>query len=266
MGITKSLAMFGWPFGLIAAAGMAIVTGIQVAAIASRSFAKGGTIRNAGVVQGASHGNKYGESGIQLIDRQSGMEVGEMEGGEPIMILSRNTYANNRPVVDKLLHSSLHQNGSAIYQSGGLLNTSKMYSDGGTYESNIDDQIREKRNRELDKKEEQKQRNETQNNAASTASDGNSPAANNGIGDTSAQSASIAENTKYQRDMAKSTGDTVEELKMSNVILKGLVSETQRMNSNLGSLLGSINHNTALIAERTGGIGYLTAIISSRFK
>ena len=105
------------------------------------------------------------------------MEVGELEGGEPIVILSRNTYANNRPVVDKLLHSSLHQNGSVIYQSGGLLNTSKMYSDGGTYESNIDDQIREKRNRELDKKEEQKQKSETQNNAASTASDGNSPAA-----------------------------------------------------------------------------------------
>lgn len=89
---------------------------------------------------------------------------------------------------------------------------------------------------------------------------------NNGLGDTSAQAASIAENTKYQRDMAKNTGDTVEELKISNVIMKGLVSETQRMNSNLGSLLGSINHNTALIVERTGGIGHLTAVISSRFK
>ena len=27
-----------------------------------------------------------------------------------------------------------------------------------------------------------------------------------------------------------------------------------------------INHNTAFIGERTGGIGHLTAIISSRFK
>ena len=44
------------------------------------------------------------------------------------MVLSRNTYANNRKVVDSLLHSSLHRNGAPIMKQGGVFG-----SDGGTY-------------------------------------------------------------------------------------------------------------------------------------
>jgi len=79
------------------------------------------------VPAGPGHGNRYGQSGIALVRRDNGQEVGEMEGGEPIMILSRRTYANNRPIIDRLLHSSLHQNGAPVYRDGGF------YSDGGTY-------------------------------------------------------------------------------------------------------------------------------------
>ncbi len=127
----KSLAMFGWPLGLIGVAGAAVATGIQIAMIKSQqppSMAKGGKIRNAGVPDGPRHGSNYGESGISLVRRDTGEEVGEMEGKEPIMVLSRNTYANNRAVVDKLLHSSLHRNGAPIMLNGGLFG-----SDGGSY-------------------------------------------------------------------------------------------------------------------------------------
>lgn len=125
----KSLAMLGWPLGLIGVAAAGVAAAIQISQIKKQqppSYRSGG-VRNAGVPDGPGHGRKYGESGIALIRRDTGQEVGEMEGGEPIMILSRKTYANNRPVIDKLLHSSLHKNGAPIYAEGGF------YSDGGTY-------------------------------------------------------------------------------------------------------------------------------------
>ena len=127
----KSLAMLGWPLGLFAVAGAAITTGIQVALIKSQkppSLAKGGKISNAGVPDGPRHGQKYGESGLSITRRDTGEEVAEMEGGEPIMVLSRNTYANNRKVVDSLLHSSLHRNGAPVMRQGGIFG-----NDGGSY-------------------------------------------------------------------------------------------------------------------------------------
>jgi len=121
----KSFAMMGWPLGLIAVAGAAIATALQVKAIRNAQFQgrKGVKYtRNAGVLDGPSHGNKYGDSGIAMIDRSTGIEVGEAEGGEPFMILSRDTYKNNGKVIDRLLHSSLHRNGAPItMRKGGYL-------------------------------------------------------------------------------------------------------------------------------------------------
>lgn len=127
----KSLATLGWPLGLIGVAAAAVTTGIQIAMIKRQqppSMAKGGKIRNAGVPDGPSHGHSYGDSGIALVRRDTNEEIGEMEGNEPIMVLSRNTYANNRRVVDTLLHSSLHRNGAPIMLDGGIVG-----SDGGSY-------------------------------------------------------------------------------------------------------------------------------------
>ena len=127
----KSLAMLGWPLGLFAVAGAAITTGIQIALIKRQqppSLASGGKIRNGGVPDGPRHGRSYGDSGLSIMRRDTGEEVAEMEGGEPIMVLSRNTYANNRRVVDSLLHSSLHRNGAPIMKRGGIFG-----SDGGSY-------------------------------------------------------------------------------------------------------------------------------------
>ncbi|MCK8492879.1 phage tail tape measure protein [Spirosoma sp. RP8] len=131
----KSLATLGWPLGLIAVAGAAVTTGIQIAMIKNQqppSLAKGGKIRNAGVPEGPRHGSNYGDSGLSITRRDNGQEVAEMEGGEPIMVLSRNTYANNRNVVDSLLHSSLHRNGAPIMLNGGIFG-----SDGGTYADSL---------------------------------------------------------------------------------------------------------------------------------
>ncbi len=127
----KSLAMFGWPFGLIGAAGAAVAAGVQIAMIKSQqppSMKRGGTIQNAGVPDGPAHGSRYGDSGLSITRRDTGEEVAEMEGGEPVMVLSRNTYKNNRRTVDSLLHSSLHRNGAPIMQQGGI-----MFEEGGAY-------------------------------------------------------------------------------------------------------------------------------------
>lgn len=86
-------------------------------------FAKGAIIKNAGVPDGSSHA----DGGIGLWDKRTGEYLGEMEGKEPIMILSKLTYANNRDVIDQLMHSSLHRNGARIFKSGG------MFGEGGSY-------------------------------------------------------------------------------------------------------------------------------------
>ena len=146
-----SLASMGWPLGLIGVAAAAIAVAGQIKTINSQEppdFAKGGAgkVKNAGIVRGSRHGSKYGEAGISMIDRRSGQEVGEMEGDEPFMILSRTTYRNNKDVVDMLLDSSLHRNGAPIYQDGGTygdyvglkssygrggMGGKRMFSDGG---------------------------------------------------------------------------------------------------------------------------------------
>lgn len=86
-------------------------------------FAKGTIIKNAGVPDGSSHA----DGGIGLWDKRTGEYLGEMEGQEPIMILSKLTYANNKDVIDQLMHSSLHRNGARIFKSGG------MFGEGGSY-------------------------------------------------------------------------------------------------------------------------------------
>ncbi len=90
------------------AAAAAIAAGVaQMAAIKSESY---GTYAKGGVAQGASHD----QGGIHMIDSQTGKKVGEMEGGEPYMILSKETYKNNHELVDALLESSVNNNGERV--------------------------------------------------------------------------------------------------------------------------------------------------------
>lgn len=123
LAVLSALATPPFPVGL----GLAIVAGVKTAIDIKKikdqkfEYAKGGYVRNAGVPEGPRHGSRYGESGIALMNRETGEEMGEMEGGEPILILSRNTYKNNKPVVDKLMESSLYRNGEPIFENGGVI-------------------------------------------------------------------------------------------------------------------------------------------------
>ena len=118
-------------------------TGLAINKINSTQYAKGGFLKLAGdmgvlpmqwngnsyvyakggfVPQGSSHQ----QGGISLIDNRTGQHLGEMEGGEPIMILSKATYLNNKSIVDDLLQTSLYKSGAPIY---------KKFADGAIIDS-----------------------------------------------------------------------------------------------------------------------------------
>jgi TP901 family phage tail tape measure protein len=115
LAISKILAEYPkFDFGIMTAIGIglaAATTAAQVAVISNQKFAKGG------IVQGASHT----EGGIKLYDTKSKSIVGEMEGDEPYLILSKNTYKNNRQLVDALIDSSTNRNGAAVMANGGIV-------------------------------------------------------------------------------------------------------------------------------------------------
>lgn len=85
-------------------------TTAQVADIRRQKFERGG------VVGGPSHA----QGGVKLVNSVTGQIEGEMEGGEPYMILSKNTYRNNRGVIDRLLHNSMYRDGAPIFERGGI--------------------------------------------------------------------------------------------------------------------------------------------------
>ncbi|GAB3802980.1 hypothetical protein GCM10028819_32170 [Spirosoma humi] len=94
----KALASSFWPANLVFAAMSAIMTGVQVAKIKSQpmpQFEQGGFIPT-----GGRHASTYGKGGIGLIDRQSGRDVGEMEGGEAI--ISRDQTQANMPLIQRM--------------------------------------------------------------------------------------------------------------------------------------------------------------------
>jgi hypothetical protein len=103
-----TLAKFGAPippnFLAIAANVLTLaVTAANVAAIRTAKppqFAKGGFLPD---------GPSHAQGGIALVDR-AGRKIGEVEGGEPI--LSRKTYARNKPLIDMLMAGS--QSGTGI--------------------------------------------------------------------------------------------------------------------------------------------------------
>ena len=105
----------------------AVLTGVaaaaQIAVIDAQKapkFSKGGQLP-----QGPTHAN----GGIALI-APSGQKIGEIEGGEPI--LSKETYANNRQLVDALLYSSQRLNGASIrMNTHEAIRAERMFRHGG---------------------------------------------------------------------------------------------------------------------------------------
>jgi TP901 family phage tail tape measure protein len=137
--ITKTFAQYGFtPAAWIAAALQAVATTAQVAVINNQKFAKGGILR----------GPSHAQGGIAAIDTRTGQKVAEMEGDEPYMILSRDTYRNNKGIIDALLDSSLNQGGAPILRDGGAfvpnasasspIQTVVVNSSGGSNTLNMD--------------------------------------------------------------------------------------------------------------------------------
>lgn len=108
LAITNILATVPkFDFGVASAIqiGLAIATtAAQIATISGTKYAKGG------VAQGASHA----EGGIKLYDTRSKQVVGEMEGDEPYMILSKNFRRNNPDFIAAALDSSMNRDGARI--------------------------------------------------------------------------------------------------------------------------------------------------------
>ncbi len=98
---------------------------LAVSNIKKQKFDRGG------IAKGASHA----QGGIQLFDTASNQIVGEMEGGEPYMILSKDTYKNNRSIVDSLLHNSMHKRGAPIFATGGIFQSQAVQSQTGLNQS-----------------------------------------------------------------------------------------------------------------------------------
>jgi hypothetical protein len=100
-GVTKAYAQGGGILGPLLAGFVAAAGLLEIALISQEnpSFGKGGI---GGIPDGPSHGSSYGKGGIKLIRRDTGREVGEMQGGEPI--ISRGVYRANKSIVDALLH------------------------------------------------------------------------------------------------------------------------------------------------------------------
>jgi len=97
----KALASGFFPVNLVFAAATAVATGIQVAMIKRQpepTFALGG------IPQGSRHGRRYGESGLAIIDRKTGREHGEMEGGEAI--ISRDQTEANMPLIQMMFKNA----------------------------------------------------------------------------------------------------------------------------------------------------------------
>ena len=90
-----------------------------------KEYARGGRINpTAGV---ADVGQRHSGGGIRMVDGATGQHLGEWEKGEAYMILSRDTYANNKHLVDELIDTSLHRGGAPVQPKAGY------YEDGGTF-------------------------------------------------------------------------------------------------------------------------------------
>ncbi|MGJ1376436.1 phage tail tape measure protein [Sphingobacterium multivorum] len=90
------------PFAMAAAAAAGLAQTAVIVAQKPPQFAKGGFIPD---------GPSHAQGGLDIVDRRNKL-IANIEGGEPI--LSRDTYANNKDVVDALIYSSQRRNGASI--------------------------------------------------------------------------------------------------------------------------------------------------------
>lgn len=59
-------------------------------------------------------GPSHAQGGINLVNTQTGHVIANMEGGEPVMVLSRETQQNNGALIHELLYNSMYKNGASV--------------------------------------------------------------------------------------------------------------------------------------------------------
>lgn len=137
----KALASAMFPVNIAFAAIVAGLTAAQVIKIKNQpapEFAKGGFI-----ARGGSHGSRYGEAGIALVDRRSGRETGEIEGDEAVIVSKKQTRAN-WGLIQRMFRNARTPGKESEpvsapmgYRDGGLFESpywqKRMYYVGGTY-------------------------------------------------------------------------------------------------------------------------------------
>lgn len=93
------------PLNFVFAGLAAAMVAAQIAIISKQKppqYAKGGLME----------GPLHSQGGMPVINPRTGRKVAEVEGGEPF--LSRDTYKNNRELVNQLLYASMYGNGKKI--------------------------------------------------------------------------------------------------------------------------------------------------------
>lgn len=85
------------------------------------AFRQGGRLPGGTVLPGPA----TSDDNLLVVDPATGQTVARIKSGEPV--LSTETYANNKPIVDALLHASTQQGGASILRSfntGGIIDAS----------------------------------------------------------------------------------------------------------------------------------------------
>ncbi|HVW97489.1 MAG TPA: hypothetical protein VHA56_16065 [Mucilaginibacter sp.] len=106
LAVAKALSQTG-VLGALVIPGIIAETAAQVAIIAAQKppqFAKGG------IIDGPSHA----QGGLNVVDTTTGQTVANIEGGEPWMVLSRETQRNNAALINQLLFNSMFRNGAKV--------------------------------------------------------------------------------------------------------------------------------------------------------
>lgn len=108
--VINALSSYMPPLNMIMAGIVGGLGAVQIGLIASQPIPKG---KKGLVIDGPSHS----EGGISMYDNNTGRALAEIEGGEPVMVLSRNTYSNNKPLIDELIYNSNYKNGARVAAS-----------------------------------------------------------------------------------------------------------------------------------------------------
>jgi len=82
-------------------------------------------------------GPSHAQGGIDLINNATGEQIGEMEGGEPLLVLSKDTYGNNRSLINELLYNSQYRNGARVSVNTDLASQAMKYRVGGIIQQTL---------------------------------------------------------------------------------------------------------------------------------